>query len=912
MIDLKTLKKMFLVTVTASALAACGGDSNTELASPGSTGPNPGTGGGGGTGGSGGGTTVECPSSTTEVTLGSGTACQISGEILDDLTLTADNTYLLSGKVSVGRQANADGTGGAKTILTIAAGTVIAGEDANAYLVVTRGSQIEAEGTSSNPIVFTSAADVQRGSTNTTDALAEAYTSEWGGLVINGLATINRGTDAGNGILENDGEADSGKYGGNDDDDSSGTLKYVQVKYAGNPITADDELNGIAFQGVGRGTTLEYIHVHNGADDGIEFFGGTADAKYLIITGADDDSLDWTNGYRGRIQYLLIMQNDNQAASDQGIEADSNSADNDATPRARPVISNATIIGGQVEGDIGILLREGTGAEIYNTVVSGFLDKCLDIDGASTYAARDGATGIVMESVRLSCDKLYGTDTDDTDLQSWFEGQANNSTGASTLSGFFNGVEENAQTTTDVSAADAWFDAVDYIGAVKSTDSSDNWTLGWSYAINPTPTCPNGTTSNNSGGCILEGTYTGNLRLVQGLDYFLRGKVVIGEDLGPDAANPISTATAGVLTVDAGVTVFGEDPQSYLVVSRGSQLNSNGTAGSPVTFTATNDSSRDLNNDTALWGGLVINGRSTINRGVANGGILENDGEADSGKYGGNDDADDSGQMFYTVVKYAGNPITADDELNGIAFQGVGAGTEVDYLQVHNGADDGIEFFGGTVEVKHIVVTGADDDSIDWTNGWRGKIQYAVVVQNDNQAASDQGIEADSNSADNDASPRARPMISNITLVGGDVEGDIGILLREGTGAVIYNAVVANFQATCLDIDGASTYTARDGADGIDMQSTMLSCTKLFATDADDTDLQAWFETAGKNNVTGTSTLAAPTGGSKAYINGSAESGATVTDPTALNAFFAPTTFIGAVESASANWLAGWTVWVND
>lgn len=911
MIDLKKFKKMLLVTAAASALAACGGDSSTEIASPGNTGPNPGVGGGNNGGGNGGGgTTVECPDGTAEVTLGTGTACEISGEILDDLTLTADNTYLLSGKVSVGRPANADGTGGARTVLTIPAGTVIAGNDANSYLVITRGSQIEAEGTSSNPIVFTSAADIERGSSATTDALSESFTSEWGGIVINGLATINRGTAVG-GILENDGEADSGKYGGNDDNDSSGTLNYVQVKYAGNPITADDELNGIAFQGVGRGTDLDYIHVHNGADDGVEFFGGTADIKHLIVTGSDDDSLDWTNGWRGRAQYVLIMQNDNQSASDQGIEADSNSADNDATPRAQPMIANATLIGGNIEGDIGILLREGTGAKFYNTVVSNFLDACLDIDDNATYTARDTADGITFQSTRLSCTHPFQDDAEDTGLEAWFLGQANNSVGSSTLSGFFNGTEENAQTATDVSALDSWFDVTDYIGAVKSNDSSDNWTLGWSYGINPAPSCPTGTASNGNNGCILEGTYTGNLRLVQGLDYFLRGKVVIGEDMGPDAANPIAGATAGVLTVDAGVTVAGEDALSYLVVSRGSKLNTNGTQGSPVTFTATNDASRDLDNDTGLWGGLVINGRATINRGTANGGILENDGEADSGKYGGNDDEDDSGQMFYTVVKYAGNPITNDDELNGIAFQGVGRGTEIDYLQVHNGADDGVEFFGGTVEVKHLVVTGADDDSIDWTNGWRGKIQYAVVVQNDNQAASDQGIEADSNSADNDATPRARPLISNITLVGGDVEGDIGMLLREGTGAVIYNAVVTNFLDACLDIDDSATYTARDTATGIDMQSTFLGCTNPYQDDAEDTGLQAWFEAAGKNNATGTDTLSAPAGGSRAYINGSTETGMTVTDPTALGSFFSATDFIGAVKNADNNWLAGWTVWIN-
>ena len=267
---------------------------------------------------------------------------------------------------------------------------------------------------------------------------------------------------------------------------------------------------------------------------------------------------------------------------------------------------------------------------------------------------------------------------------------------------------------------------------------------------------------------------------------------------------------------------------------------------------------------------------------------------------------------FSTLLfKYAGNPITDDDELNGVAFEGVGRNTEVDYLQVHNGADDGVEFFGGTVRVKHLVVTGADDDSIDWTKGWRGAIQHAVVVQNDNQSASDQGIEADNNGSDNDAAPFAQPLLSNITLVGGDTRGDIGILLREGTGARIVNIVTANFLDQCLDLDQAATYARRDGADGITITSALLSCTTSFASDPEDGDLAAWFN-GQANNSTAASTLVAPAGGSHAYINGATENGVTHTDPTSLDAWFDATTHIGAVDAEANNWLEGWTVWVNN
>lgn len=909
MTNLNQFKKLFLIIIAAASLSAftsCS-DKNTELASKGETGDNPGTGGGGaGGGGGGGGVVVDCPTGTTEVTLGTGSACQISGTVTQDLTLTAGNTYLLNGKVTIGQETQADGTGGTRVNLEIAPGTTIAGLNENSFLVIARGSTIDADGNVGQPIIFTSAADIERGFNANANALSEAFTSEWGGIVVNGLATIN-GCDSG--ICEAAGEGDSGQYGGINDNDSSGTMRYVQVRYAGNPITDDDELNGIAFEGVGRGTVLDYIHVHNGADDGVEFFGGTADIKHLIITGADDDSLDWTKGWRGRAQHVLIMQNDNQSATDQGIEADNNGDDNDAEPFAQPTISNITLIGGAERGDIGMLLREGTGAKIYNAVVTGFLDGCLDLDQAATYTRRDTADGIIIQSTLLGCDQPFVADAEDADLEAWFLGQANNSAQPSTLSGFINGTAENGVTATDVNAIDTWFDEVTNIGAVISDDAGENWTLGWSYAINANPVCPVGATSNGAGGCILTGVYTGNVRLAAGLDYFLRGKVVIGEDLGGDAGNPIGGAEAGNLFIDAGVTVAGEDPDSFLVISRGSKIFSNGTNDAPVTFTATNDATRNLDTDTALWGGLVINGRATINGCGA--GICEAAGEGDSGLYGGNDDDDDSGQMFYTVVKYAGNPITDDDELNGVAFEGVGRGTEVDYLQVHNGADDGVEFFGGTVRVKHLVITGADDDSIDWTKGWRGAIQHAVVVQNDNQSATDQGIEADNNGDDNDAEPFAQPLLSNITLVGGDTRGDIGMLLREGTGAKIVNTVVANFLDQCLDLDQAATYARRDGADGITITSTYMACTTSFASDAEDGDLAAWFN-GQANNGTGASTLVAPTGGAHAFINGATENGVTITNPQTLDAWFDTTTHIGAVDVEANNWLEGWTVWVND
>ncbi len=958
MTNLDLLKKTLLTAVASVALVACGDDS-TELASPGNQAPNPGTGSPApapapaptpepepqttvGRGGIEYPSNGSCPTGTTSVSVGQQTHCQLSGTITDDVTLTSGNIYQLNGQVVVGVDTGADDSAadGDAATLSIEAGAVIYGATATDVLVISRGSQINATGSSANPIVFTSALDLGFDDELGLSApaafsgalLDEPFTSEWGGLVINGQASLN--TCNGVGLpCEAEGEGDSGLYGGADDTDSSGTMRYVQVKYAGNPITSDDELNGIAFQGVGSGTTLEFIQVHNGADDGVEFFGGTAQAKYLVITGADDDSLDWTQGWRGKAQHVIIIQNPAQPASDQGIEADNFGDGNDFLPRAQPQLSNMTIVGSGSRGgesDIGMLLREGTGANIWNTVVSDFGDACLDIDQDATFAnAGSSATALsgnlTIQSTLLGndCAEVFQSDDNVFDLEAYFTNQANNVVGATSLSNrFINGSAENAVTGTDVSATDSFFDSVDYAGAVRSDNSSDNWTLSWTYGLNPDPECPTGTTTNSDGACVLAGTYTNDVTLVSGLDYILDGRVVFGVDLGADPSNPLATGDAATLTIEPGVTIQGADQQSFLIISRGSKLNSNGTVDAPVTFTALNPDTRDLDVDTSLWGGLVINGRATLN--TCNGVSLpcEAEGEGDSGLYGGTDDTDDSGQIFYTRVVYAGNPITADDELNGIAFQGVGNGTEIDFLQVHNGADDGIEFFGGTAEAKHLVITGADDDSLDWTQGWRGKVQHLVIVQNPNQPATDQGIEADNFGDGNDFLPRAQPMIANATIVGSAAasgESDIGMLLREGTGANLWNIVVADFGDACLDIDQDATFTnagssATNLTGNLTIQSTLLSdsCAEVFQSDDNVFDLEAYF-TNQANNEVATDSLAALAGAAafKTYINGSVEAGVTVTDVSAIDSFFDAVTAIGAVPDAANDWTLGWTVWLN-
>ena len=210
--------------------------------------------------------------------------------------------------------------------LTIEPGTIIHGGQVGGTLgalTISRGSKIVADGTAAQPIIFTS-----------DQKIGERNRADWGGLIINGRGPMN--DPAG----ERLGEGDTGTYGGGDSPDphdSSGVLHYVRVEFAGTRITTENELNGIAFQGVGDGTVIDYIQVIYNQDDEVEFFGGAADAKHLLFLGGGDDMLDWTLGWQGKLQFAVAVQ-EGQVRADQGFECDNLGSDNLATPIANPMI----------------------------------------------------------------------------------------------------------------------------------------------------------------------------------------------------------------------------------------------------------------------------------------------------------------------------------------------------------------------------------------------------------------------------------------------------------------------------------------------------------------------------------------------------------------------------------------------
>lgn len=250
-------------------------------------------------------------------------------------------------------------------------------------LVIHQDAQIFAEGSASVPIVFT-----PTGGSTTPGA--------WGGIVIIGRAPTNSATATVEGI------PGSVTYGGTLSADNSGILRYVRIEYAGYQLVTNNELNALSLYGVGSGTTLEYIQAHRGSDDGIEFFGGTANIKYAVVTGAEDDSFDYSYGWNGKAQFVIVQQGLN--VGDKGIEADNNDAGDTSTPVTDADIWNITLVGRDASiadstsadaGNIGIQLRRNVASRVRNAIVVGF-DAAFDGTGSNLSVTTDSVTNSIF------------------------------------------------------------------------------------------------------------------------------------------------------------------------------------------------------------------------------------------------------------------------------------------------------------------------------------------------------------------------------------------------------------------------------------------------------------------------------------------------------------------------------------
>lgn len=386
-------------------------------------------------------------------------------------TLSSDTLYRLDGKVYV--------SGGA--ILTIDAGTRIEGvykadSTLTSALVITRGSQILANGTASQPVVFTS-------------AKSEPAVGDWGGLVILGNARINQdsvqtieGIDlpfVPDGVDVTYGTPNSDAY----NSESSGSLTYVRVEYAGRAIATDNELNSFTFGGVGCGTTLHHLQAYYGADDAFEFFGGTVNAKYLISTAANDDAFDFDFGYTGRLQFLLAVLDPKAPYSGNanGIECDNDASGSAKTPYTRPVISNLTAVGtsdGSTTGggtvQYGAHFRRNSRFVLANSIFYGYKGKTatpyvIYLESTGTVGAVGTVCNINQVDSSYFCNNVVGLITGANPWNSgWYVDDSDVSVAWSaitlrypfTYGWFFDAVREGLRPTADPALTGVCFDCL--------------------------------------------------------------------------------------------------------------------------------------------------------------------------------------------------------------------------------------------------------------------------------------------------------------------------------------------------------------------------------------------------------------------------------------------------------------------
>lgn len=378
----------------------------------------------------------------------------------------------------------------------------------------------------------------------------------------------------------------------------------------------------------------------------------------------------------------------------------------------------------------------------------------------------------------------------------------------------------------------------------------------------------------------------------------------------------VTVKGGSTLTIEPGVTIKGTTG-SALVIGKGSKLVAEGTADEPIVFTSSQAEGSRGRGD---WGGVVLLGEAPNNLQTGTGAAEGLDANDPDYQYGGKDATSSCGSLKYVRVEFAGFELTKDNELNGITFYSCGSGTKVDYVQSHMGADDGIEAFGGNWSGKHIVLTGALDDSFDADQGFTGNIQYAYLHQD--PATGNYGFEW-SNQKDNlDATPRTKPVVSNVTFIGTGTSKELvmtkstALKLKEGTAAGIHNSIFSYSYNAGIELTEAATEAVADKGeiaitDNIFFKNSVVDdgASPYLISDESAFDLKGFIEDpAARNQIDVDPKLGSyawgaanivPAAGSPALGNGRAVAGLEATD------------YIGAVRDAASDWTVGWTNYAN-
>ena len=588
---------------------------------------------------------------------------EMRGVLKEDYTLDVGTSYRLTGQFIV--------DGGAT--LTIPAGTQIIanasqGQATETYIAVMMGSKINVNGTAAAPVVMTS---------------PNAQPQDWGGLTICGEASTTAGANA-------TAEVGNFKYGGSKDDDNSGSISYLVIKGSGAKINTESEYNGLTLYAVGSATQISNVAIINGADDGVEFFGGTVSAQNLYLENNEDDAIDWTEGWNGTVTNAYVKHTIDGFST--VVEADG--------VNNNPKIVNLTAV--STTGGKALQFKKESGATITGLSLLGY-DILIDM-------ANDGPlSNVIIEGEAASHDKAYDA---------------------------------------------------------NPTVNPSSWSWAEASAVEVVE---------------LNGKQNGNVTLDPGKAYRLTGSYIV---------------ESGKLTIPAGTRILavasqGQETETYIAVMMGAQIDIQGTSDDPVIMTSPNAQPQD-------WGGLTICGEASTTAGA------NATAEVGNFKYGGSKDDDNSGSISYLVIKGSGAKINTESEYNGLTLYAVGSATQISNVAIINGADDGVEFFGGTVSAQNLYLENNEDDAIDWTEGWNGTVTNAYVKHTIDGFST--VVEADG--------VNNNPKIINLTAVNSHASAPSGTALqfKEQSGATMTNVYLEGYSKQVdMSNDGPLTNVLIEG-----------------------------------------------------------------------------------------------------
>lgn len=410
---------------------------------------------------------------------------------------------------------------------------------------------------------------------------------------------------------------------------------------------------------------------------------------------------------------------------------------------------------------------------------------------------------------------------------------------------------------------------------------------------------------------VLEGNINTDKTLSANKKYLLRGFVNVNEP--------------ATLTIPAGTIIYGEkSSKGTLIINRGAKINAVGTATKPIIFTSQEPVGKRGAGD---WGGIILAGKATINVPGGTATIEGGTGTVYGGGASPNDD-DNSGIMKYVRIEFPGIAFLPDNEINGLTLGGVGRGTTIDYIQVSYSGDDSFEWFGGTVNVKHLIAFKGVDDEFDTDFGFRGNLQFLFGLRDPNIAdiSGSNGFESDNDGSGTANTPRTQPIFSNVTMVGPLVTPTYtafnpnfgrAMHLRRSTLTSLYNSIAMGYPKG-LFIQSSNSANGATAGD-LQIRNSIIAGTAkasdLLTTDVQGFDVAAWFNTTGFGNKTFTTSdevglidpfnLTKPDPRPK--TNSPAVGAASFSNAKLPNTFFVPTTYIGAFDPSGSRWDEGWT-----